>query len=109
MIFEMLCTLIMSYPSLIDSVYYENANDFDPGISFYTNDFLLCLMIFARVIYLIRAIIKLTYYSEPRAQRVCNIYGCDANNMFAFKAVMKESSWKVLISGLMISLTMLSY
>ncbi len=67
MFLEMATTLIMSYPSLYGSLYYEDADNFDPGISFVWNDFLLCFMIFFRVIYLIRAIIKLTYYTDPRA------------------------------------------
>jgi Ion channel len=109
MIVEMVLSLIMNYPSLYQTHYYEHANGFSAGIAFNSNDLLLCFMIFCRIHFLIRAILSLSYYSEPRAQRVCTIYGCDANDLFALKALMKESSYKVLMVMLMVSLLMLSY
>lgn len=57
MTLEILLSLIMSYPSVHGDMYIETANDFSNGIAFYTNDLLLCLMIFARIHFLVRAIL----------------------------------------------------
>jgi hypothetical protein len=73
------------------------------------NDFLLCFMIFCRLPYLIRSILSNSKFAEPRAQRVCGIYGCEANQEFAIKAIMKENPRDVLMSSLIISLIMFSY
>lgn len=87
-IIEILLSLVMSYPSVYGSTYIETANDFSNGKIFITNDLLLCFMIFCRMHFLVRAIIQLSYYTNPRAQRVCSIYGVDATNSFAMKALM---------------------
>lgn len=57
----------MNYPSLYDSIYKEEYNGFDDTIFFYVNDLLLCIMIFVRMLYLIRVILATSFYSDPRA------------------------------------------
>jgi hypothetical protein len=108
-ILECLCMLIMPYPSLYEKVYYENANDRTVGIPFFWNDWFLCLMIFCRIHFLVRIIVGNTEYTDPRAQRVCDIYGADADYKFSLKALMKEKPWVVLAISGFISLIMLSY
>jgi hypothetical protein len=54
LLLEILGCLIQPYPFLHNEVYYEDANDFSAGIAFQWNDFLLCLMIFFRMIYVFR-------------------------------------------------------
>jgi hypothetical protein len=109
MIVEILMTLVMPYPTLYNKVYFEEANEKSAGIPFEWNDWLLCFTIFFRIHFLLRTILGLSWYTEARAQRVCNIYGCDANYNFALKAMMKENPWKVLIVMIMVTLLMLSY
>ena len=55
LIFEILTTLVMPYPSLMGSTYVERANDFTHNVQFYTNDLMLCFMIFLRIHFLVRA------------------------------------------------------
>lgn len=109
MVFEILVSLIMMYPSLHGETYEETANDFSNGKVFYSNDILLCFMMFFRLNYILKALLQISFYTDPRAQRVCNIYGVDADNSFALKALMLKNSWVVLIYSMSISLLMFSY
>jgi hypothetical protein len=67
MLFECLLMCIMPYPNLIGSVYYESANNFTVGIPFYWNDFLTAICIFTRLHFIMRSIVTLSSYTEPRA------------------------------------------
>ena len=66
-LFEIGISLIMPYPSLYGEMYIENANDFDIGKEFYSNDLLLALMMFCRIHYIVRALLHVTIYTDPRA------------------------------------------
>jgi len=99
----------MSYPSLYGDKYIETANDLSNGKEFVTNDLMLALMIFSRLHFLCRAIIQMSFYTNPRAQRVCSIYGADATNSFALKALMIQYSWLITFASMIISLLVLSY
>lgn len=109
MILELLLCLIMNYPFLYNHYYNEGADSFSAGIDFVTNDLLLCIMLFLRLPYWLDAVISTSKYLEPRSQRVCHIYGCDANNMFAVKAVMKADSMIIVGIGLFSSFMLFSY
>lgn len=61
------------------------------------NDFLLCAMIFLRTYFFTRSLLRTTQFTDPRAQRVCNMYGAEATYKFALKALMKNNS-EVLIT-----------
>jgi hypothetical protein len=67
MVFEMLICLVMNYPSLYGETYIETANDFSNGKIFYSNDVLLCFMMFCRVHFVLRALVQLSFYTDPRA------------------------------------------
>jgi hypothetical protein len=59
--------LIMPYPFIHNQFYYEDANDFSAGVAFQWNDFLLAIMIFLRLIYIVRASLNMSFYVDPRA------------------------------------------
>jgi len=99
----------MNYPSLYDHYYYENANNFSEGYAFITNDLLLCIMMFLRIRYLVKIVVDISYYSDPRSQRVCNLYGADADAMFSIRATMKKTPGYILFLTLMISMVLFSY
>jgi hypothetical protein len=90
---EIVLMAVMPYPGLHNHFYYEEANDFSAGIAFQWNDFLLCWMILVRLVHVIRVPINFSFYTDPRAQRVCSIYGTDANYSFAIKCIMKDNSY----------------
>ena len=66
-------------------------------------------MIFFRLIYVVKTTINMSFYTDPRAQRVCAIYGAEANYSFAMKAIMKQDSWFVLGYSMLITLVSMSY
>ena len=66
-------------------------------------------MIFMRLIYVYKVTLNFSSYIGPRAQRVCAIYGIDANYSFAMKALMKNDSWLVLIITMLVTLISMSY
>ena len=66
-------------------------------------------MIFIRGSYILKATLNMSPYLDPRAQRVCQIYGAEASYGFAIKAIMKEDSYIMLAYGLMFTMVSLSY
>ena len=109
MILECLITLIQCYPSLYGHTYMEEYNMFDPDTVFITNDILLMLMIFMRIHFLVICILSTSFYTEPRSQRVCAIYGADANEMYAVKAIMVNNSGLIVLLSTLVSMIMFSY
>lgn len=77
--------------------------------TFKLNDLMLCFMIFFRIYFFARSILSISFYTDPRSQRVCNIYGADAGYYFAMKALMKEKPWNVLGISLMMSVFVFGY
>ncbi len=71
MILKMVLSLFMNYPSLYGSTYLEFGNEWVGGIAFNSNDLLLCMMLFCRFHYVIKILLSVSYYTDPRSQRVC--------------------------------------
>ena len=68
MIVEILLCCVMNYPSLYGEYYTETAiKSEEKNIHYILNDALLCLMVFIRLPYIIRVILILTDFKEPRA------------------------------------------
>jgi len=111
MIREMIAMLPNSYPMFYDMTYREtgNVNTADQKIVFEVNDLLLCFAIFLRIYLFARTLLSASAYTDPRAQRVCTIYGSDADYGFALKSLMQGSSWKVLSISMGFSLFILAY
>jgi len=57
MVIEIGLSLVMNYPSLYNETYIETANDFSNGYTFYSNDLLLCFMMFCRIHFVLRALL----------------------------------------------------
>ena len=109
MVLECIITLIQCYPSLYGHTYVEEYNLSSAGVVFHTNDILLMLMIFMRIHYLVNCILSTSFYTDPRAQRVCDIYGADANEMYAVKSIMVNNSELLVVFSTSISMIMFSY
>ncbi len=90
MLFEIALSLCMNYPSLYGNVYYEYGNPWSLNIPFVTNDLLLCGMLFCRFHFFVRAVLCMTMLTGPRAQRMCEMFGVDANYNFVVQAMMKD-------------------
>jgi len=72
-------------------MYTEDVTRFKAfGVIFKYNHILLTIMTFTRVWQITKALLLVTYWTSPRAQRICDINGCKAYYLFAIKAIMKE-------------------
>lgn len=109
MILECLMVLVQPYPFLQGVTYYETAMFANQKAEFKLNNFLISCMIFFRIYFYARSILALSFYTDPRSQRVCNIYGSDANYSFAIKALMLQSPWSVLSISLGFSVFVFAY
>lgn len=67
MAFEIGLSLVMNYPSMYGDIYYEEASDFNKGMPFCLNDLFLCMMLFCRFQFLIRTILSVSFYTDPRS------------------------------------------
>jgi len=109
MIVEVCAVLIQPYPFLQGVMYKEEHMYGNNSNKFQVNDLLLCWMIFSRVYFYARSILSISFYTDPRSQRVCSIYGAEAGYTFALKALMKEKPWNVLACSLAMSVFVFGY
>ena len=109
MLVEIFLVLVQPLPWLHGYTYTEAFNSFTIGIEFPINNVLIFFMVMFRLQLPIRTLLSQSFYTDPRSQRVCSIYGCKADYQFALKSIMIENSWLLLILSLIISLSAISY
>jgi hypothetical protein len=108
MIIEMFIVIISPYPFL-DSIKYKEYNkQFDFYITYDVNDLLLFFCFF-RVYLLIRYILVMTQFMNPRSLRICSQNGCEANIIFAIKSIMKQRPYTILWASMIVSTAIFSY
>lgn len=108
MALEMIINLIAPYPILDGCKYIEYVSEYETEIIYEVNDILLYLS-FARIYLAYRFCFFLTEFMNPRSQRVCAMYGCHSDSVFALKSLMKSNPFQVLLSSLFISIITLGY
>jgi hypothetical protein len=108
MLFEMIMGSIAPYPFLDKWRYVEYVVGYDVTIEYEVNDILLYFMFF-RIYLPCRFVFYLTEFMNPRTQRVCQIYSCEADSMFALKALMKQKPYSILLGALAITIVMFGY
>lgn len=101
---EIFFQVLIPYPFLNDLVYYEtNGRWKATDVKIKINHVLLALMTFTRIYQIIKALLLITYWTAPRAQRICWLNGCHPDYLFAVKAIMKEKPYQFLLISLLIS------
>lgn len=85
---EIIVNIVAPYPFFEGMKYREYVQAFDTEIEYEINNILLFFM-FLRCYLILKFILYLTQFMNPRSQRVCSMNGCDANTMFAIKGLMK--------------------
>lgn len=105
---ELIICAISPYPFLNEINIQEYVKAYDELITIEINDILLFAM-FSRIYLLVRYSFYLTKFLNPRTQRVCNIYGCESDSMFALKAVVLQMPIQFLIYALTLSLFIFGY
>ena len=91
--------LIHPYPFIVGTGGHLYNSILDRYIFYHYNDFLQMLAMIRLVKTGIK-IINLTEWRSNSAQRICMMYGCEADTMFGVKAMMKEHPISFLISNL---------
>lgn len=99
------CTMcaVCPLPFFWKMTYGEYNKNLDYTITYRVNDPLLCIM-FGRIYLLVRWALASSIFMNPRAQRVCQMHGCDPSYMFAIKCLMKQKPYFILWSNLFVSM-----
>lgn len=105
---ELIINLIAPYHFFenIEYLEYNAPNDF--WIKYSINDILLFFS-FIRVYLPLKLVLFTTDFMSPRCQRLCAQNGCQADTMFAFKCIIKEKPYEIIITGLTISTVIFGY
>lgn len=77
-------------------------------ISYEVNEILLCMM-FARIYFFLRFTLIVSMFMNPRSNRVCVMNGCEADHMFAIKAIMKQMPYTFITITLVITIFLFGY
>lgn len=91
--------LIHPYPFLVGytATYYNPQIESD--VTYNVNDFLQWFAMF-RIIKVGMRLINLTMWKSNSAQRICIMYGCEADTMFGVKSLMKKHPISFLFGNL---------
>ena len=108
MALEQSIVIFAPYPFFQGLRYYEVNKNWDVTISYEINDVLLC-MSFARVYILLRFTLIVSMFMDPRSNRVCVMNGCEADHMFAIKAIMKHMPYTFISLSLVLTIYLFGY
>ena len=86
---ECFLMLMAPYPFLQHLTYSEYNDQFHTTIEYTFNEILLCFG-FIRGYVFVRYTLVSSQFMNPRSKRICSMNGCEANQMFAMKAIMKQ-------------------
>lgn len=105
---EIMIALISPYPFLQGYLYHETCENWGVEISYQWNHILVCLS-FCRIYLIFRYYLCASRYMNPRSKRVCLMNGCEADHMFALKAIMKETPYTFIAVSIGVSIVLFGY
>ncbi|TNV83855.1 hypothetical protein FGO68_gene17092 [Halteria grandinella] len=108
MVFEQIICLIAPYPFTYNYIYTEVNSNYNVTIHYKINQILMCFS-FLRVYILFRYGLFKSSFMTPRASRMCNMVGCQADHMFAIKALMKQMPYSLLMVILILTIFLFGY
>lgn len=108
MMLEQIVCLIAPYPFTQGYIYTEVNTTYNVTITYQINQILMCFS-FLRVYILFRYGLFNSSFMAPRASRMCNMVGCQADHMFAIKALMKQMPYSLLIVTLLLTIFLFGY
>ena len=62
-----------------------------------------------KIYLIIRFVLISSRYMNPRSKRVCAMNGCDANILFALKAIMKERPYTAITISSVLTIIIFGY
>lgn len=95
MALEIAITLIGPYEFFNGVTVYERSSMVHHDFSYSFNS-LMTVFSFCKTFFCLRAVMYLSKYSNPRAQRVCAMNASRANTMFALKSIIQEKPYSFL-------------
>lgn len=108
MVIEQFIALIAPYPFLQNLRYVEYNPNYDVTISYDMNQIMLCIC-FVRIYIHLRFTLIVSKFMNPRSSRVCVMNGCEADNTFAIKAIMKKYPFSFLSLALGVTIFLFGY
>lgn len=107
--FSEVCFVLISPLPYLDRITFNDmVEDYKAVIQFNINDILLCIS-FYRIIFFARFVLVISKFTNPRAQRICQMNGCEARLIFAIRSVMREYPYQVIAVCLFSSILCLAY
>lgn len=86
----------------------EVNSNWSTTFSYELNHILLCFS-FVRIYIFYRFGLSISKFMNPRSKRVCQMNGCEANQMFAIKALMKEMPFELLLFTIFVTIVLFGY
>jgi hypothetical protein len=77
-------------------------------ITYQVNQILMCVS-FCRIYIMLRYTLIVSKFMSPRSKRVAVMNGCEAEHMFALKAIMKQRPFTFITCALGISIFLFGY
>lgn len=108
MLLEQVLVLFAPYPFLQEYTYVEYNQNWNVTITYSFNQILTGVS-FLRIYIILRFTLMASQFMSPRASRVASMNGCDANHMYALKAIMKELPFTFIACSLGISIFLFGY
>lgn len=105
----MLLNIIAPYPGLQDVYLNEVYPDRKVTVRLYSNNILLFLAMHIRTYLILRFLLNFTAYTSPRSQRLCMVYGKEADLNYAIKCVMKNKPYHFLALSLIVPMVIGGY
>ena len=108
MVIEQFIALLAPYPFLQNIRYVEYNPNYFVTISYDLNQIMLCLC-FIRIYIHLRYTLIVSKFMNPRSSRVCVMNGCEADNTFAIKAIMKQRPYIFITFTLSMTIFLFGY
>ncbi|TNV81238.1 hypothetical protein FGO68_gene10728 [Halteria grandinella] len=107
-VFEICLSLLSPLPYLDYITFYDSVEDYRIVVEYCINDLLLCIS-FYRIIFFARFVLVISKFTNPRAQRICQMNGCEAKLIFAIRSVIREYPYQAILVALVSSILCLAY
>jgi hypothetical protein len=72
------------------------------------NQIMMCLS-FIRVYIYLRFALIVSKFMNPRSKRVCSMNGCEADQMFAIKSIMKQNPFRFIFVTVIATIFLFGY
>eukprot|EP01016_Furgasonia_blochmanni_P035957 TRINITY_DN4045_c0_g1_i1.p1 TRINITY_DN4045_c0_g1~~TRINITY_DN4045_c0_g1_i1.p1 ORF type:complete len:355 (-),score=47.55 TRINITY_DN4045_c0_g1_i1:720-1784(-) len=102
--------MLIPHPTpLLMGITFQNYNPYEKKtIIYHANDILYIAMLM-RVFIVVRVLLDNTKYYSTRAQRLCDMYGCEPGFLFSVKCLMKMRPFPILFIGMVLSILVFGF